>query len=162
VLERIPAQLKVIRHIRPRLSCRSCETIIQAPAPDLPIEKGRPGPALIANVVVGKYIDGLPLYRQAGIIARGGVDIDRSTLCDWVGRAAWWLAPVAEAIGRHVMAAPAIHTDDTPIGLLAPGKGRTKTGGSGPMSSMNDPCLSGCHIDLLNVGCSHPPEYSSA
>ena len=128
VLERIPAQLKVIRHIRPRLSCRSCETIIQAPAPDLPIEKGRPGPALIANVVVGKFIDGLPLYRQAGIIARGGVDIDRSTLCDWVGRAAWWLAPVAEAIGRHVMATPAIHTDDTPIGVLAPGKGRTKTG----------------------------------
>ena len=128
VLERIPAQLKVVRHIRPRLSCRTCETIIQAPAPDLPIEKGRPGPALIANVVVGKYIDGLPLYRQAGIIARGGVDIDRATLCDWVGRAAWWLAPVAEAIGKHVMAAPAIHTDDTPIGVLAPGNRRTKTG----------------------------------
>ena len=106
VLERIPAQLKVVRHVRPRLSCRRCETIIQAPAPDLPIEKGRPGPTLIANVVVGKYIDGLPLYRQAGIIARGGVDINRATLCDWVGRAAWWLAPVAEAIGRHVMAAP--------------------------------------------------------
>ena len=128
VLERIPAQLKVIRHIRPRLSCRTCETIIQAPAPDLPIEKGRPGPALIANVVVGKYIDGLPLYRQAGIIARGGVDIDRATLCDWVGRAAWWLAPVAEVIDRHVMAAPAIFTDDTPIGVLAPGNRRTKTG----------------------------------
>jgi transposase len=128
VLERIPAQFKVIRHIRPRLSCRRCETIIQALAPDLPIDKGRPGPALIANVVVGKYIDGLPLYRQAGIIARDGVDIDRATLCDWVGRAAWWLAPVAEAIGKHVMAAPAIHTDDTPIGVLAPGRGRTKTG----------------------------------
>jgi transposase len=128
VLERIPAKLKVIRHIRPRLSCRSCETIIQAPALDLPIERGRPGPALIANVVVGKYIDGLPLYRQAGIIARDGVDIDRATLCDWVGRAAWWLAPLAEAIGRHVMAAPVIHTDDTPIGVLAPGRGRTRTG----------------------------------
>lgn len=128
VLERIPAQLKVIRHIRPRLSCRSCETIIQAPAPDLPIDKGRPGPALIANVVVGKYIDGLPLYRQAGIIARSGVDLDRATLCDWVGRAAWWLAPISAAIGRHVIAAPAIYTDDTPIGVLAPGKGRTKTG----------------------------------
>ena len=128
VLERIPAQLKVIRHIRPRLSCRTCETIIQSPALDLPIEKGRPGPALIANVVVSKYIDGLPLYRQAGIIARGGVDIDRATLCDWVGRAAWWLAPVADAIGRHVMAAPVIHTDDTPIGVLAPGNRKTKTG----------------------------------
>ena len=128
VLERIPAQLKVIRHVRPRLSCRRCETVIQAPAPDLPIEKGRPGPALIANVVVGKHIDGLPLYRQAKIIARGGVDIDRATLCDWVGRAAWWLAPVAEAIGRHVMAAPVIFTDDTPIGVLAPGNRQTKTG----------------------------------
>ena len=128
VLERIPAKLKVIRHIRPRLSCRSCETIIQAPAPDLPIDRGRPGPALIANVVVGKYIDGLPLYRQAGIIGRDGVDIDRATLCDWVGRAAWWLAPVSDAIARHVMAAPVIHTDDTPIGVLAPGRGRTRTG----------------------------------
>jgi transposase len=128
VLERVPARLKVIRHIRPRLSCRSCETIIQAPAPDLPVEKGRPGPALIANIVVGKYIDGLPLYCQAGIIARDGVDIDRATLCDWVGRAAWWLAPVSDAIARHVMAAPVIHTDDTPIGVLAPGRGRTRTG----------------------------------
>lgn len=128
VLERIPARLKVIRHIRPRLSCRDCETIIQLPAPDLPVEKGRPGPALIASVVTGKYIDGLPLYRQAGIIARDGVEIDRATLCDWVGRAAWWLAPVAEAIAAHVMAAPAIHTDDTPIGVLSPGRGKTKTG----------------------------------
>lgn len=128
VLERVPARLKVIRHIRPRLSCRDCETIIQAPAPDLPVEKGRPGPALIAHVVVGKYIDGLPLYRQAGIIARDGVEIDRTTLCDWVGHAAWWLAPIADAIGTHVMAAPVIHTDDTPIGVLAPGRGKTKTG----------------------------------
>lgn len=104
------------------------ETIIQAPAPDLPVEKGRPGPALIASVVTGKYIDGLPLYRQAGIIARDGVEIDRATLCDWVGHAAWWLAPVAEAIAAHVMAAPVIHTDDTPIGVLSPGRGKTKTG----------------------------------
>jgi len=128
VLERVPARLKVIRHIRPRLSCRACETIIQAPAPDLPVEKGRPGPALIANVVVGKYIDGLPLYRQAGIIARDGVDIDRASLCDWVGRAAWWLAPISDAIAAHVMAAPVIHTDDTPIGVLSPGRGKTRTG----------------------------------
>ena len=65
VLEKIPARLKVMRHIRPKLSCRACETIIQAPAPDLPIEKGRPGPRLLANVVVSKYLDGLPLYRQS-------------------------------------------------------------------------------------------------
>lgn len=128
VLERVLARLKVIRHVRPRLSCRACETIIQAPAPDLPVEKGRPGPALISNVVVCKYIDGLPLYRQAGIIARDGVDIDRASLCDWVGRAAWWLAPISDAIAAHVMAAPVIHTDDTPIGVLSPGRGKTRTG----------------------------------
>lgn len=128
VLERVPARLKVIRHVRPRFSCRACETIVQAPAPDLPVDKGRPGPALIASIVTGKYIDGLPLYRQAGIIARDGVDLDRATLCDWVGRAAWWLKPIAERIAAHVLAAPAIHTDDTPIGVLAPGRGKTKTG----------------------------------
>ena len=65
VLEKIPARLKVIRHIRPKLSCRCCERIMQAPMPDLPIEKGRPGPGLVANVVVSKYLDGLPLYRQS-------------------------------------------------------------------------------------------------
>src|SRR5579863_8646966 len=114
VLEKIPARLKVIRHIRPKLSCRSCERIVQAPAPDLPIEKGRPGPGLVANVVVGKYLDGLPLYRQSAILAREGVDVERATL--------------AEMIGAHVMAAPVIHTDDTPIAVLAPGNGKTKTG----------------------------------
>jgi len=128
VLEKIPARLKVIRHIRPKLSCRSCEQIVQAPAPDLPIEKGRPGPGLIANVVVGKYLDGLPLYRQSAILAREGVAIERATLADWVGHVAWWVMPLAELIGAQVMAAPVIHTDDTPIAVLAPGNGRTRTG----------------------------------
>jgi transposase len=128
VLEKIPARLKVIRHIRPKLSCRCCERIVQAPAPDLPIEKGRPGPGLIANVVVGKYLDGLPLYRQSAILAREGVAIERATLADWVGHVAWWVMPLAELIGAQVMAAPIIHTDDTPIAVLAPGNGRTRTG----------------------------------
>lgn len=128
VLERVPARLKVIRHIRPRVACRDCEAVMQAPAPDLPVEKGRPGPGLIAHVVVGKYIDGLPLYRQAGILARDGVEIDRTTLCDWVGKASWWLKPISDAIAAQVLAAPVLHTDDTPIGVLAPGRGRTKTG----------------------------------
>jgi transposase len=88
VLEKIPARLKVIRHIRPKFSCRACESIIQAPSPDLPIEKGRPGPGLIANVVVSKYLDGLPLYRQSAILAREGIEIERATLADWVGHAA--------------------------------------------------------------------------
>lgn len=128
VLEKIPARLKVIRHIRPKLSCRACETIIQAPSPDLPIEKGRPGPGLVANVVVAKYLDGLPLYRQSAILAREGIEIERATLADWVGHVAWWVAPLARLIGAHVMAAPVIHTDDTPIAVLAPGNGKTRTG----------------------------------
>lgn len=128
VLEKIPVRMKVIRHIRPKLSCRTCETIIQAPAPDLPIEKGRPGPGLISNVVVSKYLDGLPLYRQSAILAREGIEITRATLADWVGHAAWWLLPLAQLIGAHVMAAQVIHTDDTPIAVLAPGNGKTRTG----------------------------------
>jgi len=128
VLEKIPARLKVIRHIRPKLSCRACERVIQAPAPELPIEKGRPGPGLIASVVVGKYLDGLPLYRQSAIFRREGVEIERATLADWVGHVAWWVAPLAALIGGHVMAAPVLHTDDTPIAVLAPGNGKTRTG----------------------------------
>jgi transposase len=128
VLEKIPARLKVIRHIRPKLSCRACETIIQAPAPDLPIEKGRPGPGLLANVVVSKYLDGLPLYRQSGILEREGIAIERATMADWVGHVAWWVTPIAQMIGAHVIDAPVIHTDDTPIKMLAPGQGKTRTG----------------------------------
>jgi transposase len=128
VLEKIPVRLKVIRHVRPKMSCRSCEMILQAPSPDLPIEKGRPGPGLIANVVVGKYLDGLPLYRQSAILAREGIEIERATLADWVGHVAWWVTPLAELIGAHVLQAPIIHTDDTPIAVLAPGNGKTRTG----------------------------------
>ena len=128
VLEKIPARLRVIRHIRPKLSCRCCQRIIQAPAPDLPIEKGRPGPGLVADVVVSKYLDGLPLYRQSAILAREGIAIERASLADWVGRAAWWVTPLAELIGAYILAAPIIHTDDTPIAVLAPGNGKTRTG----------------------------------
>jgi transposase len=128
VLEKIPVQMKVIRYVRPKLACRGCETIFQAPSPDLPISKGRPGPALIAHVAVGKYCDGLPLYRQSDIYARQGVVIERQTLADWMGHAAFWLAPLGELIGAHVFAAPAIHSDDTPIRVLCPGLGRTRMG----------------------------------
>nr|WP_283949641.1 IS66 family transposase [Limobrevibacterium gyesilva] len=126
VLEKIPARLKVIRHIRPRYACRQCERVFQAPAPDLPNERGRPGPRLIAHVAVAKYCHGLPLFRQSVILAREGVEIDRATLADWIGRAAWWLAPVARLIGAYVMAQPVLHTDDTPIRTLAPGTGKTR------------------------------------
>ena len=126
VLEKIPAKHKVLRHVRPKYACRCCERIFQAPAPDLPIEKGRPGPGLIANVVVSKYCDGLPLYRQSTILAREGIDIDRVTLADWVGHAVWWLTPLADLIGAYLMASPVLHTDDTTINVLAPGLGRTR------------------------------------
>jgi hypothetical protein len=118
----------VIRHVRPRYACRACETVLQAPAPALPIERGRPGPGLMAHVLVSKYLDGLPLYRLSGILAREGVEIERQTLADWVGHGAWWLRPLATAIGAHTMAQGVIWTDDTPIRVLAPGRGRTRLG----------------------------------
>jgi transposase len=126
VLEKIPARLKVIRHVRPRYACRVCEGVFQAPAPDLPIQGGRPGPGLIANVAVSKFCDGLPLYRQSAILAREGIEIDRATLADWLGHATWWLAPLAEMIGKYVMGLPVLHTDDTTIRVLAPGLGKTR------------------------------------
>ena len=128
VLEYVPARFKVVRHVRPKLSCRACETVVQAPMPGLPIERGRPGPGLLAHVLVGKYADHLPLYRQSEIYAREGVDLDRSTLADWVGRAAWLLDPLVAAIGRAAMSAVTLHADDTPVPVLDPGRGKTKTG----------------------------------
>ena len=113
VLEYVPSSFKVIRHIRPKLSCRACETIVQPPMPSLPIERGRPGPGLLAQVLVAKFCDHTPLHRQAGIYAREGVELDRSTLADWVGRSVFLLDPLAEAIGRHVRAGQVLHADDT-------------------------------------------------
>jgi transposase len=86
------------------------------------------GHAELFDAGYAKYLDGLPLYRQSAILAREGIEIERATLADWVGHAAWWVAPLAELIGVHVMAAPVIHTDDTPIAVLAPGNGKTRTG----------------------------------
>ena len=128
VLEFVPASFMVIRHVRPKLTCRTCETIVQAPMPSLPIERGRPRPGLLAHVLVAKYADHLPLYRQSGIYAREGVDLERSTLADWVGRSAALLDPLVAALRRHVMASDVLHGDDTPVPVLAPGLGKTKTG----------------------------------
>ena len=128
VLDYVPASFKVIRHVRPRLSCRTCETIVQSPMPSLPIERGRPGPGLLAHVLVAKYADHLPLYRQSGIYAREGVDLERSTLADWVGRSAALLDPLIEALRKDVLASDVLHGDDTPVPVLAPGLGKTRTG----------------------------------
>ena len=128
ILEYIPGRFEVIRHVRPAYSCRTCEAMMQAPMPSLPIPRGQAGPGLLAQVAIAKYCDHVPLYRQAEIYARGGVDLDRATLADWVGRIAWLVRPLADRIGEHVMAGSVIHGDDTPIPVLAPGNGKTKTG----------------------------------
>ena len=128
VLEYVPSFFKRVVHVRPKMSCRGCETIVQAPMPSLPIERGRPGPALLAHVVVSKYCDHAPLHRQSAIYARAGVDLDRSTMADWIGYLAFLLGSLAEAIGRHCRAGPTVHADDTPVPVLAPGLGKTKTG----------------------------------
>ncbi len=128
VLEYVPGAFHVIRHVRPKLSCRACECIAQAPAPELPIQRGLAGPGLLAHVLVAKYCDHLPLYRQAEIYARDGIDLDRSTMADWVGQTAALMRPLVDAVGAHVMAAERVHADDTTVPVLDPSRGTTKTG----------------------------------
>jgi transposase len=128
ILEYVPARFKVIRQVRPKLACACCERIVQAEAPSRPIERGVAGPGLLAHVLVSKYCDHLPLYRQSEIYAREGVELERSTLADWVGGTSQLLAPLVEALRRHVLSATKLHADDTPVPVLAPGNGKTKTG----------------------------------
>ena len=126
-LEYVPARFVVNRIVRPRMACSGCDCFTQVPLPSRPIERGRPGPGLLAHVLVNKYADHLPLYRQSQIFDREGLDLDRSTLADWVGKSTALLAPLADAIGRHVMAGQAIFADDTPVAMLALGSGKTQT-----------------------------------
>jgi len=128
MLEYVRASFKVLRHVRPKLSCDACDRIVQAPAPSRPIDRGLAGPGLLAHVLVSKYADHQPLYRQSGIYAREGVDLDRSTLAGWVGATSELLAPLVEAVRDHVLSASKLHADDTPVPVLAPGNGKTKTG----------------------------------
>jgi transposase len=128
VLEYIPARFKVIRHVRPKLSCTKFDAIVQAAAPSRPIERGLAGPGLLAHVLVSKYADHLPLYRQAEIYAREGIELQRSTLADWVGATSELLKPLQEALRQYVMSGRKLHADDTPVPVLAPGDGKTKLG----------------------------------
>src|SRR5215813_7504525 len=128
IMERVPARCYVIRQVRVKLACGSCDKIVQAQAPSRPIERGMAGPGLLAHVLVSKYCDHLPLYRQSQIYARSGVELDRSTLAEWVGGSSELLAPLVEALRRHVLAAGKLHADDIPVPVLAPGLGKTKTG----------------------------------
>jgi transposase len=127
-LERIPATYKVIRHVRPKFACAGCDRVVEAPAPSRPIAYGLAGPNLLAHVLVSKFADHQPLYRQSDIFAREGIDLDRSTLAGWVGAASELVAPLVDEIRKHVLAGSKVHGDDTPVPVLAPGNGRTKTG----------------------------------
>jgi transposase len=125
-LEIIPRQWKVIQHVREKWTCRACEKITQPPAPFHVIARGRAGASLLAMILAGKYAQHLPLTRQAEAYAREGVDIDVSTMADWVGASAATLYPLVALIGAHVFAAERIHADDTTVPVLA--KGKTRTG----------------------------------
>jgi len=127
VLEYEPGSFKVMRHVRPRFACARCHTVLQAPAPSRPIERGLGGAGVITQVLVGKFCDHLPLYRQSQIYARQGVVVERSTLADWVAGAARLLQPLADAVRRYVLRAGKVHTDDTPVPVLSPGRGKTRT-----------------------------------
>ena len=128
MLEYVPGRYQVIRHVRPKLSCSRCQTIVQAAAPSRPIARGLAGPGFLAHVLVSKYADHLPLYRQSQIYEREGLELDRSTLADWVGGAAELLQPLVATLGRYVMAGHKVHADDTPVPVLCPGRGTTKQG----------------------------------
>jgi transposase len=128
MLEFVPGYFKVIRHVREKHSCVSCAGIVQAPAPSRPIERGLPGPGLLSHVVTGKYSHHQPLYRQSQIYGYAGVPIDRSTLSHWVGAASSLVSPLVQAIRRYVLGGEQVHADDTPLPVLDPGRGRTKTG----------------------------------
>ncbi|MGB7317396.1 MAG: IS66 family transposase, partial [Planktotalea sp.] len=128
-LDIVPAQFRVLVIRRPKYACRSCEAgIIQAPAKPRLIEGGMPTEATIASVIVSKYADHLPLYRQSQIYARQGVDIDRSTLAFWVGKAAYELRPVHNALLAHLKTSSKLFMDETPAPVLDPGRGKVKKG----------------------------------
>jgi transposase len=127
-LEIIDAAFKVIRHIRRKKACARCDCIVQAPAPSRPIERGYAGPGLLANLAVGKYANHLPLHCQSVIYARKGLELDPSTTGRWIGACGVLVRPLVEALRRYVLAPGKVHSDDTPMPVLAPGNGQTKTG----------------------------------
>lgn len=124
-LDCVPAQFFVLRHIRGKYACACCRTIQAAPMPAQVIDKGIPAPGLLAQVVVAKHDDHLPLYRQSEIYARCGVQIPRSSMAQWIGICGVRLTPLAEALRDFIVGHDVVHADETPVKLLAPGKGKT-------------------------------------
>ena len=128
VLEHIPESFKVIRYIRPRCVCTTCENIVQAYPAAKVIDKGNVGSGLLAHIFVQKFCNHLPTYRQSQIYAREGLELSRSTISSWLGQGATLLEPLAEKIREYICSASHIHGDDTPVKVLEPGSGKTKTG----------------------------------
>ena len=128
MLEFVPEHWKVIKHVRPKYSCRKCQKVIQAQAPSRPIPYSYAGPGLLAHILVSKFCDHLPFYRQSEIYARDEVHIERSTLAQWGGAGCALLEPLTQALGHYVLSGYKLHADDTPIRVLAPGTGKTRTG----------------------------------
>ncbi|OED36538.1 transposase [Chromatiales bacterium (ex Bugula neritina AB1)] len=127
-LEYVPASFRVIRHVRQKCRCGCGDKIHQAPAPSRPIARGYAGPGLLAHVAIAKYLDHLPLYRQSAIYTREGVELSRSTMADWIGQICRLLRPLNDALQRYVLSASKVHTDDTPVPVLQPGRKSTKQG----------------------------------
>jgi transposase len=127
VLDYVPGYFRRKHVIRGVFACKACDTIFQPPAPDLPITRGRATPALLTHVVVSKFDDHIPLFRQADIALRQGVDLASSTMSGWVGGAAVAIEPLVDALAKDLMTSAYLHADDTPIDVLAPGNGKTKT-----------------------------------
>ena len=147
-LEYVPASFRVIRHVRPRVSCTCCDQMAQAPAPSRPIERSYAGAGLLSHVMVAKYLDHQPIHRQCQIYLREGVELSESTLGDWVGGVHHLLRPLLDCLKDYVFAAEKLHTDDTPIAVLAPGTGKTRqarlwvyTRDDRPAGSVNPPAV---------------------
>lgn len=160
MLDWVPAQLRVVRVCRPKYACRSCGTIIQAPAPERPIAGGLATPALLAQVLVSKYCDHTPLYRQAQIFARHGVELERSTLAGWVGGACWWFGALHDRLCKHIFASDHLFADDTPIPVLDPAEAARRPDGCGCMPAINAAGLAPSR--RLRFICSRPTGKPSA
>lgn len=128
MLDWTPASLRVRQIVRPKCACRACGTLHQAAAPERLADGCLATPGLVAHVLISRYCDHLPLYRQSGILARHGVNVPRSTLAGWVGAACWWLEPLRDRLMDHILQGERLFADDTPLPVLDPGRGRTKTG----------------------------------
>ena len=128
VMEHVPASMKIVRHIEKRMICKGCDATLSGAMPSLPIERGKAGPGLLAHIMVAKFDDHIPLYRLSEIYGRLGIDISRSVMADWVGRVSVLITPLIVLIKDYIAAADRIHTDDTPVDVLEPGRGKTKTG----------------------------------